>query len=125
MVTGLEPVPLWLSITSLSVGMGLLVWFIAWLVRSDLRERRRQEAMQRFRDKYQQEPPALPAGREQPPREQNGDTAPKRRLTVDELVAKLQAEGLPTQLTWEKNDEPDQGPDDEDDWPTEVLPRIE
>lgn len=46
-------------------------------------------------------------------------------VSVAELVRRIQAEGTPTRLEREEDDEADPGPDEDDAWPTEVLPKVE
>ena len=101
---------LWVSLSAVVV-VGLGVALVVWLVRSELRERRRRQAVARFLREYRKEPRPLPASRSQ-------------KVTVDELVARVEAEGLAVRLQWGEEDEGNYGPDD-DDWPTGVLPRIE
>jgi hypothetical protein len=43
-----------------------------------------------------------------------------RAVTVEELVARIEREGLPVRLRWERDD----GPDDND-WPTAILPKVD
>jgi len=101
---------LWVSLAALSVIVGLGVILVVWLVRSELRERRRRRAVRRFLDQYRKEPSTLPV------RE-----SLVQKVTVDELIGRTKAEGLAVRLGWEE-DEHGCG-QDEDDWPTGVLPR--
>ena len=94
---------------------GLGVVIVVWLVRSELRERRRRLAVAKFLKQYRKERPALLGSPAKPPEPES------RKVTVDELVARVEAEGLAVRLRW---DEQDEGPDD-DDWPTAVLPRVD
>jgi len=96
-----EKLSLWFSLAALSVIAGLGVTLVAWLVRGELTESRRRRAVARVRRQYQR--PALPA-------------APT--ITVDELVARLTAEGRPVRLDWDRT-----GRAGDDDRPTGVLPK--
>jgi hypothetical protein len=98
-----EKLPLWFSLAALSVIAGLGVTLVSWLVRGELTEHRRRRAVARIRRQYQR--PALPA-------------APT--ITVDELVARLTAEGLPVRLDWDRDEHPG-----DNDWPTGVLPKTD
>jgi len=97
---------------------GLGVGLVVWLVRSELRERRKARYFAQLSAQYQRQPQALSAAEPAPAEE-----APSRSITVGELVARIEAEGLPVRLRWE-GDEEANGPDG-DDWPTGVLPRVD
>jgi len=65
---------LWVSLTELTVIGGLGVTLMVWLVHAALRERRKKRAIERFL----------------------ASAGPSRQaVTVDEMVAPVEAEGLP------------------------------
>jgi hypothetical protein len=74
----------WMTATLVVTG---LVAVSGWLVRSHLRDRRRARYLARLSARYQSARPALPAASEPQP--------PSQKVTVDELVARLETEGLP------------------------------
>ena len=57
----------------------------------------------------------------------HGAGNPNQPIMVDELVARIQDEGLPVRLNWDgvEEDEAVDGDDvNEHDWPTGILPRV-
>ena len=104
-------------LAAVAVVGGLGVGLVVRLVRSRLRERRKARYFAQLSAQYRKQPRALPASKPTPAEE-----LPSRKITVKELVARLEGEGLPVRLQWD--DENGHG-SDEDDWPTGVLPRIE
>lgn len=110
----------WLAAAVVVVG-GLVVGLVVWSVRSRLRERRKARYFAQLSAQYRKEPKALPVA-ESPPAQEH---EPRRMVTVEELVAKLESEGLPTRLNWNGDDDMAGGAGrrpDEDEWPTGVLP---
>jgi hypothetical protein len=45
------------------------------------------------------------------------------QITVEQLVAKITAEGLPTRLAWPEKQMNTQVPRDTQEWPTGIIPR--
>jgi hypothetical protein len=106
----------WASVSSLTVIAGLAAISIVWLVRHQVRQRRRARHLARLAAHYRKQPPALPAGQPAP------IDSPDREITVAQLIARTQAEGLPIRLNW--NDQTATAKPDNDDWPTAELPAI-
>jgi len=84
--------PLWVSLSALSVIGGLGVWLLARLIHHELRERRRARHLARLAKQYRRERPVVPAAEYPPP------GTSEQRITVAQLVARTEAEGLPTRL---------------------------
>ena len=103
------------------VGLGLAL--VVGLVRSELRQRRKARYFAQLAAQYRKARPALPASTAQEP-ESEPNEAPRPVVTVAELVARVEAEGLPVRLKWDEGDESRHGPD-EDEWPTGILPRVD
>lgn len=103
----------WLAVIGAAVVVGLVVTVGVWVVRSHLRARRQAKVLAQLAQQYRKARPALPVAKQVEP--------PRRAVTVDELVARIEGEGLPIRLQWHE----DEDGSDEDDWPTGVLPRIE
>ena len=99
---------LWVSFSAVAALGGLGVTPVVWLVRSELREYRRRRTAKRFLEACREQPRALPA-----------ELSPK--VTVAELVARVESEGLPVRLRWEAGDRTARPKE----WPTGVLPRVE
>lgn len=119
----------WVSVAAVVVLGGLGLALVGWLVRSELQERRKARYLAQLSAQYRTARPALLASAAQEP-----DPAPRpaesarQVVTVAELVARMEAEGLPVRLKWE--DAPGDSTHgqltaDADEWPTGVLPRVE
>ena len=106
----------WASLASLTVIAGLAAVGIVWLIRQQVRQRRRARHLARLAAHYRKQPPALPAGQPTPV------DPPDQEITVAQLIARTQAEGLPVRLNW--NDQTATTKPDDDDWPTAELPPI-
>ena len=91
------------------LGCGLIV-LLLWIESSERRQRRKARVARQIAASYR--------------RHRTRELEASQPVTVNEPVQRIEAEGLPTRLAQEEDDEADDGPD-EDDWPTEVLPRIE
>src|SRR3712207_2004479 len=52
------------------------------------------------------------------------DDPSSQQITVAELVARIESEGLATRLQWNEGDKDRSNGPDEDDWPTGVLPGV-
>lgn len=89
--------PWWLGASLAAVvgvlGAGLVVWWI----RTRLRERRKARYFAQLTAQYRKEPKALPVA-ETPPTQEH---ELRRMVTVEELVARLEGEGLATRLNWD------------------------
>jgi hypothetical protein len=80
----------WVSICGLvAFGPGLVAWFI----RSKLRKRRKALFAAQMAAHYQKMRPALPATEPKP-----DSNLPGQQITVAELVARIEAERMPTSL---------------------------
>lgn len=113
--------PSWVFGAAVVVLVGVGLALVVWLVRSELRERRKAQCLARLSEQYRNTRPASVAMES----EDRGPAArpegvPHRTVTVADLVARVEAEGLAVRLQWSEKDE---GSDD-DDWPTGVLPRV-
>lgn len=71
-------------------GLGLTL--VAWLVRAELRQRRHARFVAQLSVRYRTNRPALPSASRPQPQE----TQPSREISVDELVARIRAEGAPS-----------------------------
>jgi hypothetical protein len=107
----------WVSLASLTVIAGLAAVSIVWLVRHQVRKRRRARHLARLAAHYRKQPPALPAGQPKP------IDPPGQEITVAQLIARTQAEGLPIRLNWDANQTATAKPDNHD-WPTAELPPV-
>jgi hypothetical protein len=107
----------WASLASLTVIAGLAAVGIVGLIRHQVRQRRRARHLARLAAHYRKQPPALPAGQPTP------IDSPDQEITVAQLIARTQAEGLPIRLNWDDHQTATAKPDD-DDWPTAELPPI-
>lgn len=108
----------WLSGLGAAVVVGLVVTVVVWVVRGHRRARRQAKLLAQLAQQYRKARPALPVARESPALREE---PPRRAVTVDELVSRIESEGLPVRLQWDEG----QDGSDEDDWPTGVLPRVE
>ena len=90
----------WLPGAAVVVVGNLGVMLVVWLVRSELRERRKARYFAQLSAQYRKGRPALPASEPKQPEPLN------RKVTVEELVARVEAEGLSVRLRW---DDPDEG----------------
>jgi hypothetical protein len=87
-----------------AVVAGLVIVFVGWCVRSELRSRRKARYLAQLSARYRL----------------NGRTAePRRPVTVDELVTRIAAEGLAVRLQWGGNNRRSAT---DPEWPTGVLP---
>ena len=109
----------WLSFVAVVAVVGLGAGLVGWLIRSKLRERRKARYFAQLSAQYRKARPALLGAKELPSR----DESPRTAVTVDELVARLEAEGLATRLRWDKECQRHRGPND-DEWPTAVMPNL-
>ena len=94
----------WTAILSTSIIIGLAIAGLVGLCVSISRKRRNARFVAELAAKYQASQQA---------------EEPRQSVSVDELVARLEEEGLPVRLNWD--DEQCNYPDDE--WPTAELPR--
>jgi len=78
---------------ALAVVGGLGVLLVIWMVRSELRERRKARYLRQLSAQYRKQPRAFPA--EEPP---------QQKITVEELVARIESEGLLVRLRWNDED---------------------
>jgi hypothetical protein len=101
----------WASVVGLAVVVGLVVVFAVWVVHSLCRARRQARLLAQLAEQYRKARPALPT---------TGESPPRRTVTVDELVARIEREGLPVRLQWNEGKDGSSG----DDWPTGILPRM-
>jgi len=95
------------SMTSIAVISSLGLILVGWLVLGWWRKRQRNRAISRFRPAQTRPAQAGPVS--------------GRTVTVDELIKRTQAEGLPIRLRWDTEDEDTRVLDDGD-WPTGILP---
>jgi len=109
---------LWSAIVAIAIVGGLGVVLVGWLVRSELQERRRAKLLAQLSERYRKARPALPATASEPSPQVQLPTS--RKVTVDELVARLEAEGRSVRLNWEEK-----ASGKAEDWPTAVMPRVE
>lgn len=100
----------WVFVAAAVVLGGLGLALVIWLVRSHLRERRKARYLAQLSAQYRRARPALRASEAQEPDPE--PQTPRPMVTVAELVARVEAEGLAVRLNWEQ-DEPARGrPDD-------------
>lgn len=69
------------------------------IVRGEPRERRKARYLAQLSAQYRKARPALPAGEPKQPE------SPNHKVTVEELVTRLTAEGLPVRLRWDEDGE--------------------
>lgn len=112
----------WVIIVGLAPVVGLGVVLVTWLVRSQVRERRKARYFADLSAQYQKK--ALSRGSttdtEANQRTSGAAAAPVRAVTVQELVVRIEKEGLPVRLSWDRD-----GESDDNDWPTGILPRTD
>jgi hypothetical protein len=84
-----------------------------------MRERRKARYFAQLSAQYRKEPKALPEAEPLPVDDEDGA---RQMVTVAELVARIEGEGLPTRLRWEEDGR--EGRPGEDEWPTGVLRRF-
>jgi hypothetical protein len=81
---------LWWFATAVAVLVSLGLALAAWLIRSELRERRKARYFAGLAAQYRKKPPALPVA------EPQSATEPSSPITVGELVARIKGEASPT-----------------------------
>lgn len=95
----MSPVWGWLLLLAAALVGGFSLALAAWLIRSRLRERRKARYFAELSAQYQKPRPALRAT-EEPPRHDQPDS---RMVTVEELMARIESEGLAVRLRWDKD----------------------
>jgi len=112
----------WLVIVGLAPIAGLGVVLVTRLVRNHVRERRKARYFAELSAQHQKK--ALSRGSttdaKANQRTSRVAAAPVRAVTVEELVARIEGEGLPVRLRWDGD-----GESGDNDWPTGVLPRVD
>jgi len=96
----------WTVILSVSVIVGLAITGLGILCLSLSRKRRQARFLAELSAKYK------------PVRAESEEAG--QPITVDELVTRIEAEGLSVRLNWEQA-----AGDNEPDWPTGILPTME
>jgi hypothetical protein len=106
----------WLSVSVL-VALGLSP--VVWVVRSALRERRKARFAAEMAAYSRKMRTVVPDGEPTP-----DDQMPSKQITVAELVARIEAEGLAVRLGWKNGNRGSRSSDDGGgEWPTGLLPR--
>jgi len=110
----------WLVIVGLAPIVAFAVVLVTWLVRSHVRERRKARYFAELSAQYQTKALSRGSTTDAEANQRTPRTAgtPGGAITVEELVARIEGEGLPVRLRW------DEGGSDNDDWPTGILPRV-
>jgi hypothetical protein len=81
--------PLWVALLALGTIGGLGLALVVWLVHIELRERRRARFLAQLAARYRRELPAA------------ATDASSRKVTVDDLIARIRSEGRPVRLDWD------------------------
>ena len=97
----------WIAILSTSVIIGLAIAGLVVLYVSISQKRRNARFVAELAARYQAAQQA---------------EEPRQSVSVDELVARIEEEGLPVRLNW---DDASAGENEAGEWPTAVIPRVE